>query len=107
MTGQPFVERLFAAAIPRREFHRRIVRQAVGVVLRGIAQRQRVQAFAQQLDQLVADQLLSPRIVEPRGQMFGNAQPMIGLAQQQRASVGSDPLVGLVDLDRTIETRLE
>jgi hypothetical protein len=107
LTGQPFVERLFAAAIPDGQLHRRIVRQTVGVVLRGVAQRQSVQAFAQQLDQFVANQLLPPRVEQPRGQMFGDAQPMIGLAQQQRAAVGSDPLVGSVHLDSAIESRLE
>jgi hypothetical protein len=47
LARQPFVERRFAGPIPHGEFHRRIVRQAIGVVLRGVAQRECVQAFAQ------------------------------------------------------------
>jgi hypothetical protein len=43
--------------------------------------------------QFIANQILPPRIDQPRGELFGDAQPMIGLAQQQRAAIGRNPLV--------------
>ncbi len=107
LTGQTLVERLLAAAVPNGQLHRRIVRQAIGVVLCGVAHRQRVNTLTQQLDQFVADQILPPRIVKLPCQVLGDAQSMIGLAQQQQAAVARDSLIAGHDLDRAIETRLE
>jgi hypothetical protein len=107
LTGQALIERLLARTIPSGHLHGRVVSQAVGVVLGGVTQRQAIDAFAQQFDQLIANQVLVTRIVQPLGQPLADAEPMIGLTQQDQAPVGCDPIITRLHLDRPVKTRLE
>jgi len=107
LAGLPLVDRRRATRVPRRQFHGRIVSQPVDVVLRRVAQRQRVHPLPQQLDHLVANAIAPPRIEQLPGQMLDQPQPMIGLPQQQQAGVRRDALVGCANLHRTVKIRLE
>ena len=50
LAGHSFVERSVAGPVPGRHLHGRIVRHAVGVVLRRVSGRQRIDPLAQQFD---------------------------------------------------------
>jgi hypothetical protein len=107
LTGQAFCQRLLARPIPGGQLHGRIMGQPIGVVLGRVALGQGIQPFAQQFDQLIANQILPTRIGESSGQPLGQPEAMIGLAQQDQACIGRDPLVGLADLDGAVESRLK
>ena len=64
--------------------------QAVGVVAVLAASRDHRHAEAQDVDHRVADPPRQARIVDAGGQAFGNAEPLLDLAQDQHAGVGGE-----------------
>ncbi len=107
LAGHSLVERLLAGTVPGGQLHRRVVSQAIGVVLSTVAEGQGIHPLAHQLDQLIPNQVLPAWIMQPSGQPFGDAQPMIGLAQQKQAAIRRDPIIAGPHLDRPVERRLE
>jgi hypothetical protein len=79
--------------IPGRHPQRRIVGQAIQVVLGTIAQRQAVDPLPQQFAQRVANQVRLPRVGQSFGQGIDQPQAMIGFPQQHRSSVGGEAII--------------
>src|SRR5208337_5224938 len=76
-------------------------------VLVGVAQGQAVQVLADQLDLLVADALRIAPVQQPRRQVGRQPQAMIDLTEEQGPGVGSNPRIGLTQLDGAVKGKLE
>ncbi len=107
LAAETLLGRLLAQAVPDRQLEGRVVRQAVQVVLRRVAQRQGVHALAEEFQQRVADPFRLPRIVQAGRQRLAQSQPMIGLAEQHRPAVASQPIAPRRNLDGPLKRRLQ
>ena len=103
LAGEPLIDRLVAGAVPGCHLHRRIMRQAVGVVLRGVAERESIQAFAKKLDELITSEVLLAWIFEAGGQRLGEPETMIGFSEQNETTVRGDPVITGEHLDGAVE----
>ena len=74
----------------QRQLEGRVVAQAVGVVAVLVAGRDHQHAEPQDVGNAVPDPLGQARIVDAGGQAFGNAEPLLDLAQDQHAGVGGE-----------------
>jgi hypothetical protein len=107
LAGQTLVGDLPAGTVPDGQLHGDVVGQNVGVVLMGIAEGLGVEVLAEQFDLGVADARRVARVEELRRQVFRQAQAVIDLAKQQGPGVGSNPRIGLTQLDRPVKRGLE
>lgn len=107
LAGQSFLDDLLAGAVPDGELHGRVMGERVGVVLVGIAQGQAVEVLAEQLCLRVAGAGRVARVEEAGGQVGGQAEAVVVLAEDQCSGVGSNSRIGLTNLDRAVKGRLE
>ncbi len=103
LAGEPFLDGLVAGAVPSGHLHRGIMRQAVGVVLGGVAEGESIHAFAKEFDELIASDVLLARIFEAGGQRLGEPEAMIGFSEEDETTVGGDPVIAGEHLDGAVE----
>ena len=107
LTAEPLLGGLVSVAVPDGQLQGRVVAQAVQVVLGRVAQTQGIHAQAEQLQLRVADSILAPRIDQAGRQRLHQPQPMIGLAEQDRPAIRSQPIVPRCNLDGPLKRRLQ
>ena len=107
LTGKPLLEHFFARTIPSGHPHRRIVGEAVEVVLVFVAEGEGIQPFTQQLRGGVANLLWIARIGELFGQRFDQPKLVIEFSQQDSTGVRSDSLLARLNFDRPVEFRFK
>ena len=107
LAGKPLLEHFFARPTPSGHPHRRIVREAVEVVLVFVAEREGIQPFTQQFRGGVANPLWIARIGGLFGQRFDQPKLVIEFSQQDSTSVQSNSLLGCLSFDRPIEFRFK
>ena len=83
-------QRLVQFLPPCQNAEHRVVPQLVVIVEIFVSQRQTVDPLRDQLQDGVLDQVLVPSVEKTPGQTWEQIQALVGLAQQQRATVGTD-----------------
>ena len=81
--------------------------QEVDLVVGVVAESLREDALAQKLVDVIADQILPARIVEPGSYRVDELQALIYLPEKEHAAVRTETLISCSDLDAAVECRLE
>lgn len=98
---------LIAVSVPDGGAKRGVMSKSIDIVLRRASDGHGKDAFTDELIDLVANAIGSPWILDSSGNRIGQSESMIGFAEQDNPGVGGQPLIGSLNLDRTIEFRLK
>jgi hypothetical protein len=107
LAGEALVENALSGAVPDGQLEPRIIGQQVVVVLVDVAEGQGVEVLAEQFDLLVSRARRVAGVGEPGGQVGGEAEAVIDLAEQEGPGVVGDSGIGLPELDGSVKRGLE
>jgi hypothetical protein len=107
LTCQALVNDAITGSIPHGGTKRRIVGQSIDIVLSGTSDGHCKNTFPDQFVDLISNPIGPTGIVHALGNRIEQPKSMFGFAKQDHAGIGSDSMIGRLDLDRAIELGLK